>query len=67
VSLKHLNAARRALYLAWSWLVGDRGSYGLSLVPIEMLSGRRDVLEMARASFEGKWEGIRAWRRRSRS
>jgi hypothetical protein len=67
VSLKHLNAGRRALYLAWSWLIGDRGSYGLSLVPIEMLSGRRDALAMARASFEGKWEGMRVWRRRSRS
>lgn len=64
VSLKHLNVARRAVYLAWSWLIGERGSYGLLLVPVDVLSGRRDVLALARASFEGKWEGMRVWRRR---
>jgi GT2 family glycosyltransferase len=66
LSLKHMSPARKALYLAWSSLIGERGSYGLALVPVELLSGRRDVMAMARESFKGKWEGIQAWRRRSR-
>jgi GT2 family glycosyltransferase len=66
VSLKHMSPPRKAVYLAWSWLVGERGSYGLALVPVELLSGRRDALAMARESFMGKWEGIKVWRRRSK-
>jgi GT2 family glycosyltransferase len=67
VILKHLSYPRKFVYLAWSWLVGERGSYGLLLIPIDLLSRRRGVLPMARASFAGRWDGIRAWRNRART
>jgi GT2 family glycosyltransferase len=66
VSLKHMSSVRKAVYLTWSMLVGERGSYGLLLIPVDLLFRRRGVLALAGASFAGKWDGIRAWRRRSR-
>jgi GT2 family glycosyltransferase len=65
ISLKHLPPARRLIYVAWWWLIGDRGSYGALMALVELATRRRQVPALARASMIGKWRGLRAWRDRS--
>jgi GT2 family glycosyltransferase len=65
LSLKHLLGARRAIYLAWWWLVGDRGSYGILLAAFDIARRRPGIAGLTRASIRGKWEGLRLWRQRS--
>ena len=62
IALKHLRGLRRATFVAWWWLVGERGSHGLLKAGADLiLRGRTGAREIA-ASFAGKREGLRAWR-----
>lgn len=67
ISLKNMSWVRKAVFLAWWWLIGERGSYGLLLTAVDMLARRRGVLGQAHASFAGKWDGVFAWLHQSRS
>lgn len=61
LGLKHLRGPRRLVFLAWWWLVGERGSYGLATTAIDMIRMGGGVAPQVRASFAGKWAGVRAW------
>jgi hypothetical protein len=62
IALRHLRGWRRPLFVAWWWLVGERASYGIVTAVLDLVLGRSD-LSLVGASFEGKAEGVRAWRR----
>jgi GT2 family glycosyltransferase len=62
IALKHLRGLRRALFVGWWWLVGERGSYGAMKAAVDvMLRGLR-IWGDVTASFAGKREGVRQWR-----
>ena len=62
IALKHLRGLRRALFVGWWWLVGERGSYGAVKAAVDvMLRGLR-IWGDVTASFAGKREGVRQWR-----
>ncbi|MHB8589530.1 MAG: glycosyltransferase family 2 protein [Candidatus Dormibacteraceae bacterium] len=65
VSLKHMPGPRRIVYVAWWWLIGDRGSYGVLLALLDIIQQHRGVAGLTRASLHGKWVGLRLWRGRS--
>ncbi len=61
IGLKHLWRARRLAFIAWWWLVGERGSYGLGAAAIDIVRIRHGIAPQIRASLVGKWAGVRAW------
>jgi GT2 family glycosyltransferase len=62
IALKHLRGLRRATFVVWWWLVGERGSHGILKAAADLvLRGRTSARDIA-ASFAGKREGVRAWR-----
>jgi GT2 family glycosyltransferase len=62
ISLRHLHGVRRAAFVSWWWLVGERGSYGLATGFIDGIRRRLPGPGVLRACFVGKAEGVRAWR-----
>lgn len=64
IALKHFNRWRLLAFLAWWWLVGDRGSYGLCLGALDSTRKGREVVPLIGAAFKGKCEGVLLWRRR---
>jgi len=65
LAMKHLRGVRRAVFLGWWWLIGERGSYGLAAGLSDLLTrGHAEVSALVRASLAGKWAGLRAWRAR---
>lgn len=64
VMLKHLPGWRRAAFVMWWFLVGERASWGLGAVLADtVLNGLRWRREFGPA-FHGKLKGIRRWRAR---
>jgi GT2 family glycosyltransferase len=61
IGMKHFRGFRRAAFLAWWWLIGDRGSYGLLTSVVDMVTRPGAVRGMMQASFRGKREGLRLW------
>lgn len=61
IVLKHFGPVQRAIFLAWWWLVGDSGGYGLAR-SVERLRHRNGARAEIRASWAGKAEGWRRWR-----
>jgi GT2 family glycosyltransferase len=63
IALRHFRGLRRLAFLAWWWLVGERGSYGLATAAFDFVArGPAGTLPLARVSWKGKWEGVTAWR-----
>jgi GT2 family glycosyltransferase len=63
VAMRHLRGPRRAVFLGWWWLVGERGSYGVAKAVLDLLLRGTGVRRQIGASFAGKREGMRVWRR----
>jgi GT2 family glycosyltransferase len=58
VMLKHLQWWRQPIFLAWWFLIGERGSWGLGAVLAEAFSGRLPPSRDVWAALRGKVEGI---------
>lgn len=66
IALRHLSEIHRVTFMAWWWLVGERGSYGVLTGLYDLIAqGPRGIAPLVWASFKGKWEGARAWSRNS--
>lgn len=64
IGLRHLRGIRRAMFVIWWWLVGERGSYGVLTGLYDLIAqGPRRIAPLMLASFKGKWEGARTWSR----
>lgn len=59
VGVKHFRGFKRATFIAWWFLVGERQSYGLTKAVWDMASGRADR-SIVGASFRGRWHGLRS-------
>jgi GT2 family glycosyltransferase len=64
IALRRFRGIRRVAFVAWWWLVGERASYGVVTGMVDGLRGRIGR-GMVVASFRGKADGLRAWRRRA--
>ena len=63
IMLKNLSWPRRLVFLAWWFLVGERGGWGIGAWAADALGGgRRESLDVVPA-LRGKIEGIRLWLR----
>lgn len=62
IALRRFRGMQRVTFVLWWWLVGERGSYGLSTAAVDATTGRAAPGTVA-ASFAGKLEGTRAWLR----
>jgi GT2 family glycosyltransferase len=62
IALKHFSNPRRAMFLAWWWLVGDEGTYGFVRAVESLVRHRKYDGALARAAWSGKAEGWRKWR-----
>jgi GT2 family glycosyltransferase len=56
--LKHLPWWRRPIFLAWWFLIGERGSWGLAAVLADTLTGRLPPFRDVWGALTGKVEGI---------
>lgn len=59
ILLKRLPPWRRAVFLAWWFLIGERGGWGLASLVTDKLSGDWRKKRHAVAAWRGKIEGIR--------
>ena len=64
IALRRFRGIRLLAFVVWWVLVGERASYGLATAVVDGMRGRvgRDMIT---ASFRGKVDGVRAWRRRA--
>jgi len=58
IMLKHLPTWRRPMFLAWWFLIGERGSCGLAAILADALRGRFPRLRDVWSALRGKVEGI---------
>jgi len=58
IMLKHLSWWRRPIFLAWWFLVGERGSWGLAALLADTLTGRLPRLREIWSGLRGKVEGV---------
>jgi hypothetical protein len=56
--LKHLEWWRKPIFLAWWFLIGERGSWGLVAVVADTVAGHPPQASHIRSSINGKFEGI---------
>lgn len=64
VLLKELPAWRRPVFLAWWFLIGERGAWGAGSLALDLIThGLRKQRNLPRV-WEGRMEGIRQWRKR---
>jgi GT2 family glycosyltransferase len=61
IALKHLHGVRRAAFLCWWFLVGERGSYGIAKAVADVLLRGWRVVPLIMASLRGRWQGVGAW------
>lgn len=59
IMLKHLARWQRPIFLAWWFLLGERGSGGLAAVVADLISGDPPRARNVRSMLKGKLEGIR--------
>jgi GT2 family glycosyltransferase len=62
IALKHFTGFRRIAFIAWWWLLGDGGSYGLLRAPFEIGRKRRVGFQEVVASAAGRRAGTALWR-----
>ena len=58
IMLKHLEWWQKPFFLAWWFLIGERGSWGLAAVVADTVSGHPPQASHVRGSINGKFEGI---------
>jgi GT2 family glycosyltransferase len=58
IMLKHLPWWRRPIFLAWWFLIGERGSWGLGAALVDFFKGRIPPPSHLWRTFNGKVEGI---------
>jgi GT2 family glycosyltransferase len=63
IALRRFRGLRLGVFPLWWWLVGDRGSYGLAKAGVDLVLRGGTVWPVIRASFAGKREGVRVWRK----
>jgi cellulose synthase/poly-beta-1,6-N-acetylglucosamine synthase-like glycosyltransferase len=63
IILKRFPAWRRLVFLVWWFLVGERGSWGLGSLLVDMLQGGWQKERYVAYAWRGKIEGARLWRR----
>ena len=63
IALRRFRGIRLLAFVVWWVLVGERASYGLATAVVDAFRGRVGR-GMITASFRGKLDGLRAWRRR---
>jgi GT2 family glycosyltransferase len=61
IGLKHLHGIRRAAFVVWWFLVGERQSYGLLKALADSLCQRRGVVDRSRAALQGRVDGTKGW------
>jgi GT2 family glycosyltransferase len=66
LALKHLRGWRRATFVLWWWLVGERGSYGIATAAMDLAMQGRKIWPLVNASLSGKWAGVKVWARNGR-
>jgi hypothetical protein len=59
IMLKHLPWWRWPIFIAWWFVMGERGSWGLAAVLAEALTGRLPQFREVWSALKGKVEGIR--------
>jgi GT2 family glycosyltransferase len=59
IMLKHLPWWRRPIFLAWWFLIGERGAWGLAALLVDALTGRVPRLPDIWGTVTGKFEGLR--------
>jgi hypothetical protein len=58
IMLKHLEWWRKPIFLAWWFLIGERGSWGVAAVLADTVAGHPPQPSHIRSSINGKFEGI---------
>jgi GT2 family glycosyltransferase len=58
IMLKHLEWWRKPIFLAWWFLIGERGSWGLAAVLADSMAGHPPQPSHIKGSLSGKLEGI---------
>lgn len=63
IALRRFRGMRRVAFVVWWWLVGERASYGVATAIADGIRRQVDPGAVV-ASYRGKVEGLRGWRRR---
>lgn len=58
IMLKHLQWWQKPFFLAWWFLIGERGSWGLASVVVDTVAGHPPQAGHIRGAIKGKFEGI---------
>jgi GT2 family glycosyltransferase len=61
IALNRFKGLQRLAFIAWWWLVGERGSYGLGTAMADLVLVGPRVWPRIKRSFQGKAEGLRLW------
>lgn len=61
IGLKRFRGTRRAAFVVWWWLVGERGAYGFLTGLADLAIGRDGVWEQIGAAWQGRAAGMRLW------
>jgi GT2 family glycosyltransferase len=61
IQLKHLPAWRKPFFLAWWFLVGETGAWGIGPAVAQLVFGDGQRRREVRRAFAGKLEGVRLW------
>jgi GT2 family glycosyltransferase len=61
IMLKHLSWWRRCFFLAWWFLVGERGGWGFAVFMADWLLGGKPATQELAAALRGKIRGLRCW------
>jgi GT2 family glycosyltransferase len=67
IMLKHLSWWRRPIFMAWWFLIGERGGWGLAAVLADTLAGRLPARGEVWGALTGKVQGIRISSRGARA
>jgi GT2 family glycosyltransferase len=58
IMLKHLEWWRKPVFLAWWFLIGERGSWGLAALVADTVAGHPPQSRHIRSAINGKFEGL---------
>lgn len=64
IVLSHFSLWRRAIFLGWWFLVGERGSWGPGAMALDTMRHGVRWRQEAKAALAGKIEGVRLWLKR---
>jgi GT2 family glycosyltransferase len=61
IILKNFSPWRRLVFLGWSFLIGERGAWGLGSLAVDTLQGGWRKKRYVAQAWRGKIQGIRLW------